>query len=106
METGAEHRKHRRFSLSLPVQVKSGPGAQIETATRDVSASWLYFSMPQNVQPGSELEWELMLPPELCGGEKVRIRCHGKVVRVERPDAQGKVGVAATIEDYQFIKAD
>ncbi len=106
MQTGAEHRRHHRFALSLPVEVKAGPGVQVETATRDVSASGLYFSMPQNVQPGSELDWELMLPPELCGGEKVRIRCHGKVVRVERPDAQGKIGVAATIESYRFIKAD
>jgi hypothetical protein len=34
----------------------------------------------------------------------VNIRCHGHVVRVESDD-QGKTGIAAKIEKYEFIPA-
>jgi hypothetical protein len=34
----------------------------------------------------------------------VNIRCHGHVVRVET-EGQGKTGIAAKIEKYEFIPA-
>ena len=107
MEGGAEERKHRRFDLALPAQVRTRADAppEVQASTRDISAGGVYFTLPREIEPGSELEWELMVPPEFSQGQAVRIRCRGKVIRVERPDAQGKVGVAATIEEYEFIKA-
>ncbi len=76
----------------------------VETSSRDVSASGLYFSFSEPLEPGSELECEVLLPPALGYKEAVRVRCRGKVVRVDRPQAPGRVGVAATIERYEFVK--
>jgi hypothetical protein len=77
-----------------------------ETITRDISARGVCFELSEEMELGSELRWEMALPPQLCGGQDVRIRCRGKIVRVEKSDAQGKVGVAATIESYEFIRGE
>ncbi len=101
----SDHRRHHRFDLSLPVKVRPAATLEIETSTKDISASGISFTMSRDCELGSELEWELTLPPELCQGNNVRIRCRGKVVRVDRLDAPGKIGVAATIETYEFVKS-
>lgn len=105
MPTGAEQRKHRRFNLTLPVQVRVQAEAapQVSAATRDISSGGIYLMMPQNLEPGSELDFEVTLPGELSGGKPIRLRCRGKVVRVNRQEEAGKVGVAATIERYEFV---
>lgn len=101
---GSELRKNTRFELSLPAAVKAGGTAEIQTATRDVSSSGVCFTMSQECEVGSALEWDLVLPAEICGGETVRIHCRGKVVRVNRTDPHGKLSVAATIEHYEFVR--
>lgn len=108
MGTGAEQRKHRRFELSFPVRVrvKAEAAPQIETSTRDISGSGVYFTLPQNVEPGSELECELTLPPELCQGMTVRVKSRGRVVRVERREGENKIGVAAVFEHYEFVRTE
>ena len=107
MSTGAEQRKHRRFDLTLPVKVraKTQEAPPILTATRDISGGGLYFTLSEEMEPGSELECEVTLPPELCQGKTVRVRCRGKIVRVDRRE-ENKIGFAATIETYQFVKTD
>ena len=107
MATGADRRKHRRFDLSLPVKVrlKTQAASQIQTSTKDISAHGIYyFTLSEKFELGSELECVVLLPPELCQGNNIEVRCRGKIVRVERPDAENKIGVAATIEDYEFVK--
>lgn len=108
MATGAERRRHRRFDLSLPVKVrvKTQVAAQVTTSTKDISARGIYFTISEDLDIGSELECVLTLPPELCQGNTIQVRCRGKIVRVERPDTDNNIGVAATIEDYEFIKTD
>jgi hypothetical protein len=92
--------------MAFPVQVRlpAGPEPEVAAVSKDISANGIYLSLAQPCDPGSELEFELALPPELCQGNQVRIRCTGKVVRVERPDMEGWIGVAATIEKYKFLK--
>ena len=108
MATEADRRRHRRFDLSFPVQVrvKTQATPQVQTSTKDISARGIYFTMSQDCELGSELECVVTLPPEFCQGHTVQVRCRGKVVRVERPDAKNRIGVAATIEDYEFVKTD
>ncbi len=108
MGIGAEHRKHRRFDLSFPVRVrvKAQAASEIETATRDISGSGVYFTMARDVEPGSKLECELTLPPEVCQGFTVRLKSRARVVRVERHEEENKIGVAATFEHYEFIRTD
>jgi len=103
---GVENRRHRRYSLALPlkVRVKMQEWREAETATRDVAAAGVYFSLSEPCEIGSAVEFDLTLPPEMSQGNVVRIRCRGKVVRVERPDGSGRIGIGASIEEYDFVK--
>jgi hypothetical protein len=105
-EAQAEQRNTRRFDLRLPVQVKFSNGGvhEIPAQTRDVSARGAFFYMDQSLKEGSPIEFTLILPPEITLTESIRVRCKGKVVRIEptRQDSK-KVGVAAAIEEYDFV---
>ena len=65
MAIAAERRKYRRYDLSLEVQVKPRKQTAVKTFTRDISARGIYFDFAERIDPGSELEFELNLPPEL-----------------------------------------
>lgn len=108
MANAAERRKFRRYDLSIEVHVKprKRAAAPIKTVTRDISARGVYFDFSEKMEPGSELEFELNLPPELAAGKQVRIRCQGKIVRVDCDNGTGTTRVAATIESYEFVRAD
>ena len=102
-----EKRRARRFSMRLPVAVKADPstGEQI-VETREVSSSGVFFDLPSPLVVGAPVEFLLTLPEPITKGSPVRIRCIGKVVRVEKnsPGIAGHVGVAATIERYEFVR--
>ena len=53
--------------------------------------------------PGSDIEFTLTLPPEITLTESIRVKCKGKVVRVEPELADTKVPVAAVIDEYEFL---
>ncbi len=103
---GVENRKNRRYSLALPlkVRVKTQEWTEADTYTRDVAAAGVYFSLAEPCEIGSAVEFDLTLPAEMSQGIVIRIRCRGKVVRVERPDGSGRIGIGATIEEYDFLK--
>ncbi|HWP85100.1 MAG TPA: PilZ domain-containing protein [Terriglobia bacterium] len=108
MAIAAERRRYRRYDLSLEVHVKPRrrSATPYRTVTRDISARGVYFDFSERLEPGSELEFELTLPPELVAGRPVRIRCRGKIVRVDAVETEGAARVAATIESYEFIRAE
>ncbi len=104
MASGFERRTSRRFSMNLPMVVRFPErdlGAELTTETRDVSFRGLYFLLDGNFQVGSSLEFVLTLPKEVTMAGDVQIRCLGEVVRVE--DHNGRSGVAARIEKYEFL---
>ena len=101
-----EKRRGRRFLMTLPLTLASTEEPVEEPAqTRDVSSGGVYFEMGEAPEPGSRLEFVLTLPAEitLSSSSPVKVRCVGKVVRVERNP--GRVGVAATIERYEFLRS-
>jgi hypothetical protein len=102
----ADKRRAQRFpiALSVAVQLQENNGNSTVT-TKDISSSgvFLEFSTPMNI--GSSLEFVLTLPAEITKGQAVRVRCKGKVVRVEQAAKDGSVGVAATIERYEFVRS-
>jgi hypothetical protein len=102
----AEQRGTRRIALTLPVAVRFADSESPEMAaqTKDVSARGIYFYMDSHPQAGSRLEFTLTLPPEITLTEEIRVRCVGRIVRVENPNP-GKVGIAAAIEQYEFLPA-
>lgn len=104
-ESEQEKRATRRFALRLPVSVSyTENGAQEKTAqTRDVSARGICFYIDSAIAAGSPIEFTLTLPPEITLTESIRVRCKGKVVRVDDASAEGKMAVAAVIDEYEFL---
>ena|ERR1035438_3205548 len=111
-ETHPEHdhdkdndkRATRRFALRLPVTVRYEPNAQEHTAqTRDVSARGICFYVDSAIQAGSAIDFTLTLPPEITLTESIRVRCKGRVVRVESGTPANKMAVAAVIDEYEFL---
>jgi len=104
-ETEQEKRATRRFALRLPATVSyKENGSQEKSAqTRDVSARGICFYLDSVIQAGAAIEFTLTLPPEITLTESIRVRCKGKVVRVDQGAADGKVAVAAVIDEYEFL---
>jgi hypothetical protein len=100
-----DKRSTRRFALRLPVSVRYGENATEEHAaqTRDVSARGICFFVDAGIQAGSALDFTLTLPPEITLTESIRVRCKGRVVRVESGGANSKMAVAAVIDEYEFL---
>jgi len=102
--SGPEQRSTRRFTLQLPVSVKYANGGPHEAPaeTKNVSARGVFFYLDEQLAEGSSIEFTLTLPPEITLTESIRVRCSGRVIRVERPE-EGRVGIAAAIEQYDFV---
>jgi PilZ domain len=97
-------RATRRFSLRLPVSVRYGENEQEhEAQTRDVSARGICFYVDSAIQAGSAIDFTLTLPPEITLTESIRVRCKGRVVRVEGGSPSQKMTVAAVIDEYDFL---
>ena len=105
---GREHRQHRRFQVSVPVEVHTPESADsaVQTASRNLSAKGVYFTLAPDVRLASEVEFFMTLPPEMCQGRTVRLHCQGRIVRREALDGEGRIGVAAVIDEYEFIPVD
>ena len=99
-----DKRSTRRFALRLPVSVRYGENAEEhEAQTRDVSARGICFYVDSAIQAGSAIDFTLTLPPEITLTESIRVRCKGRVVRVEGGNPTGKMAVAAVIDEYEFL---
>ena len=101
---GAELRGTRRFALQLPLAVHAAESATAQIAsTRDVSARGIFFYLDTPLAEGSKLEFTLTLPPEITLTDSIRVQCTGRVVRVQEGMPDGKIGIAARIEHYEFL---
>ena len=56
--------------------------------------------------PGTRIEVTLTFPPHITLTESVRVRFTARVVRVEPPLPASRVGVAAFIEEYEFLRSN
>ena len=104
-ESKQDQRTTRRFSLRLPVSVKFANGGvpEVSAETRDVSARGVFFYMDSKVTEGSPIEFTLTLPPEITLTESIRVRCKGRVVRVDQGAPGSQVGIGAVIDQYDFV---
>jgi hypothetical protein len=99
-----DKRATRRFGLRLPVTVRYGEDEpEHEAQTRDVSARGICFYVDTAIQAGSAINFTLTLPPEITLTESIRVRCKGRVVRLEGGNTANKVAVAAVIDEYEFL---
>ncbi len=103
-EPQQEKRAARRFALHVPVTVDHGQNAPSEVVQiRDVSARGICFYLDAAVAQGSSIGFTLTLPPEITLTESIRVQCKGRVVRVDDAREDGKLAVAAVIEEYEFL---
>lgn len=90
--------------MTLPVRVmaRDAKEHELKAHTRDVSYRGLYFLTDNKFDYGNEIDFIITLPQQMVTAGDVNIRCHGRVVRVE-PIENGKTGIAAKIERYEFV---
>jgi hypothetical protein len=104
-EAQEEKRAARRFALRIPVAIARGENTNHDEAAqiRDVSARGISLYLDSPIEHGSPIGFTLTLPPEITLTESIRVQCKGRVVRIESGAADGKMAVAAVIEEYEFL---
>ncbi|HSC45166.1 MAG TPA: PilZ domain-containing protein [Candidatus Acidoferrum sp.] len=104
MPDGADRREARRFNMTLPMKVLSldSNAHELKAYTRDVSYRGLYFLAESEFRLGSSIDFIITLPEQVTRSADVNIRCHGQIVRTESTQ-NGKMGVAAKIDRYEFM---
>src|SRR5271169_450734 len=108
LDATSERRAMRRFDMRLPAIVKA-EGMELDefaTETQNVSARGVFFYVDRPLAPGARLEVTLTFPPHITLTESVRVRFTARVVRVEEPLPVSRVGVAAFIEEYEFLRSN
>ena len=106
MQTNAQERRTmRRFDMRLPALVRVSDADACQTETQNVSARGVYFYLDHSVASGTKLEVTLTFPPHITLTDAVRVRFNARVIRVENPLPSARVGVAAMIEDYEFVRS-
>ena len=106
-QSAQERRTMRRFDMRLPAAVRLDEIAtlKLQTETQNVSARGVFFYLDRAVEQGSRLEMTLTFPPHVTLTDSVRVRFTARVVRVEAPLPASRIGVAAVIEEYEFLRA-
>ena len=104
-EAQQEKRAARRFALRIPVAVARQEDAKFTESAqiRDVSARGVCLYLDAPVAQGSPIGFTLTLPPEITLTESIRVQCKGRIVRIEEGGEDGKMAVAAVIEEYEFL---
>jgi hypothetical protein len=107
-QTVQERRIMRRFDMRLPANVKMvGVSlADLLTETQNVSARGVFFYLDRPLAKGSRIEVTLTFPPHVTLTDSVRVRFTARVVRVEAPLPPARIGVAALIEEYEFLRSN
>jgi len=104
MAEAQEKRAARRFALKIPVAIAREDAKFSEAAQiHDVSARGISLYLDSPIAQGSPIGFTLTLPPEITLTESIRVQCKGRVVRIEEGTAEGKMAVAAVIEEYEFL---
>ncbi|HEV7675848.1 MAG TPA: PilZ domain-containing protein [Candidatus Angelobacter sp.] len=98
-----EKRNTRRFPLNLPISVKFLDDGTREMAgrTRDVSSRGVFMYLDTEISAGAPIEFVMTLPTEITLSDPIRVRCTGKIIRVDK--APPEQGVAVAIEKYDFM---
>jgi hypothetical protein len=96
----------RRFDMRLPAIVHVENSGEVQTETQNVSARGVFFYLDRTVEAGTRIEVTLTFPPHITLTDAVRVRFTARVLRVEQPLPSSRIGIAALIEDYQFLRSN
>lgn len=99
-----ERRAAQRFDFHLPVSIRERDSGLEELGfTQNISARGAFVYTDRQITEGSDIELTLMMPSEITLTENMRVRCRGKVLRVSKPTASSKLGLAVHLEGYEFL---
>jgi hypothetical protein len=101
-----ERRMMRRFDMRLPAIVRVEGTGEVQTETQNVSARGVFFYLDRAIAAGTKLEVTLTFPPHVTLTDAVRVRFTARVIRVEHPLPSARIGTAAMIEDYEFLRSN
>jgi hypothetical protein len=101
-----ERRTMRRFDMRLPAIIRLEAADEFQTETQNVSARGVFFYLDRPISSGTKLEVTLTFPPHVTLTDAVRVRFKASVIRVESPLPSARIGVAALIEDYEFVRSN
>jgi hypothetical protein len=98
-----ELRRHRRFTLELPVSVIRHGTLRVvfRGQTKNISSSGVLFVTDRRPSPGVPIEYLVTLWQSSAGA--VSLRCMGKVLR-SKPLSPVAYQLAATLERYEFVR--
>lgn len=107
LQDSVDRRSMRRFDMRLPAAIRlTDAGAnEFLTETQNISARGVFFYVDRLVAPGSRIEVTLTFPPHVTLTDPVRVRFAARVIRVETPLPSSRIGVAAMIEEYEFLRS-
>ena len=92
------HRRAERFSYRIPTSVRHPGSAERGVAvTGNLSQKGVFFFFDSKVQPGTEIELILIMPPEISEFARRWVCCNARVLRVEEQPGEKQVGIAAEI---------
>jgi PilZ domain len=100
-----ERRTMRRFDMRLPAAVRVEGSTEVFTETQNVSARGVFFYLDSTVSAGTKLDVTLTFPPHITLTNAIRVRFSAHVVRVVKAPPSARVGVAATIDNYEFLSS-
>ncbi len=89
--------------MRLPFELlRTGSQSLVQTGqTCNLSSSGVLFTAPADVEIGQPIEFVITLPTG-SEGTAVRLRCVGKVVRLDK--TRKDPSVAATLERFEFVR--
>ena len=102
--TWREKRQFHRIVERLPVSVKFSDLSAAIGETANFCARGLYFHLHQRVAPGSQVELVFRLPKQIVTSEGVWMRCKAQVLRVDEGLTAGRIGIAATLMEYEILE--
>ena len=108
LQESSDRRAMRRFDMRLPASIRLAGdlAGEFHTETQNVSARGVFFYVDRNVAPGSRVEVTMTFPPHVTLTDPVRVRFVARVIRVETPLPSARIGVAAVIEEYEFLRSN
>ncbi len=94
--------------MRLPVRILRNGIRSFSGAgeTRNLSSGGVFFVSDARVEAGEPIEYTIHLLPSPESPHRVWLRCLGKVTRAQASAEGGdEFGIAATLERYEFVRA-
>jgi hypothetical protein len=99
-----ERRGLRRFSLKLSALVRvCGVPYEFPVHTENISARGMFFYIDRFMNEGAQIEVMMNFSSKVTMTWPVKVRFLGRVLRVERRKRAERAGVAALIEEYDYL---